>query len=186
MHTLFAFLALALGSASVYRWVDVDGQAHYTDRPQLGAERITIEVSPPASSPASSGNAKASTPGSDTGSPAPFTGYQSLTITRPTQEQVLWNLEGQLDVAAAVQPTLLPGHALQFHLDGRTMLATPGATQVSFPEVYRGEHVLRVDVVDPSGKTLVSSPMSRFYVRQTSIADPPPVRRPVQLPAARP
>ena len=94
------------------------------------------------------------------GSPAAFAGYQSLTITRPAQEQVLWNIEGQLDVAAAVQPALQPGHALQFHLDGRMMQAEPGATQARFPEVFRGEHVLRVDVVDASGRPLVSSPIT--------------------------
>jgi hypothetical protein len=182
MQPLFVFLALALGSADVYRWVDADGQAHYSDRPQRGAERITIVVTPPASSPASSGSPNANTQTRDNESPAAIAGYQSLTITRPTQEQVLWNIEGQLDVAAAVQPELQPGHALQFHLDGRMMPAEPGATQARFSEVFRGEHALRVDVVDESGRTLVSSPILRFFVRQTSTADPAPA----QLPARRP
>ncbi|MDP2326146.1 MAG: DUF4124 domain-containing protein [Gammaproteobacteria bacterium] len=185
MQTLFIFLALALGSADVYRWVDADGQAHYTDRPQSGAERITIDVSSPASSPGS-GSPNASTKARDEVPPAAFAGYQSLTITRPTQEQVLWNIEGQLDVAAAVQPELQPGHALQFHLDGRTIPAEAGATQARFPEVFRGEHVLRVDVVDASQRTLISSPTLRFFVRQTSIADPAPARLPAQQPVRRP
>jgi hypothetical protein len=190
MQTLFVFLALALASADVYRWVDADGQAHYSDRPQAGAERITITVSNPASIPARNGSANGTTQASDDEPPAPITGYQSLTITRPTQEQVLWNIEGQLDVAAAVQPELQPGHALQFRLDGRTMAAKPGAIQTRFSEVFRGEHTLQVDAVDASGKTLISSPMSRFFVRQTSTADPAPARlpapRPAQLPVRRP
>jgi len=181
MHTVFIFLALALGSADVYRWVDADGQEHYSDRPQSGAERITITVSPPASGPASSSrNVSADAPDSE--SAAPITGYESLTVTRPAQEQVLWNIEGQLDVAASVQPTLQPGHGLRFHLDGRTMLAEPGESQTRFSEVFRGEHTLRVDVVDALGRTLISSPMTRFYVRQTAI--PRPVATP--LPARRP
>lgn len=185
MQALFVFLALALGSTDVYRWVDADGQSHYTDRPQSGAERITIAVTPPASS-TGNGSPDASMQARDEVPPAAFAGYQSLTITRPTQEQVLWNIEGQLDVAAAVQPELQPGHALQFHLDGRTMPAEPGTTQARFPEVFRGEHALRVDVVDASQRTLISSPMLRFFVRQTSIADPPPARAPAQPPVRRP
>lgn len=129
MQTLFAFLVLALGSADVYRWVDADGQLHFSDRPVRGAERITITVSPPASNPARNGSPNVSTQAGDDESPALITGYQSLTITRPTQEQVLWNIEGQLDVAAEVQPALQPAHALRFRLDGRMMLAEPGLTQ---------------------------------------------------------
>ncbi len=187
MQVLFVLLALALGSADVYpadvyRWVDADGQAHYSDRPERGAERITITVSPPGSSPASNGSPNVSTQARDDESPAPITGYQSLTITSPTQEQVLWNIEGQLDVAAEVQPELQPGHALRFHLDGRMTLAEPGATLTRFSEVFRGEHTLQVDAVDGSGRVLISSPTSRFFVRQTAIPKPVPAQLPVRRP----
>lgn len=184
MQTLCVFLALALGSADVYRWVDADGQAHYSDRPQRGAERITLTVTrPAASSTTSSGQAADAT---DNQVPEPVVGYESLTITRPAQEQTLWNIEGQLDVAAAVQPPLQPGHALQFYLDGRMAAATPGASQTRFTEVYRGEHTLQVEVVDASGRSLVSSPTLTFFVRQTSIATntpkPPPKPTPKKAP----
>ena len=165
MHALFAFLALALGSANVYRWVDADGQAHYTDRPQPGAEQITITVSPPASSPAP----VASTQATDNAKPAAVPRYESLTITSPAGDQVLWNIEGQVEVAAAVTPELQPGHALRFYLDGRMAAAEPGASRTLFSEVFRGEHSLRVVVVDEAGRTLVSSPTSRFFVRQTAV-----------------
>ena len=185
MQFLCVFLVLALGSADVYRWVDADGQAHYSDRPQSGAERITITVSP-AGLPAQTGSRNASTEAASDELPKPVIGYESLTITTPTQDQVLWNIEGQLDVAAAVQPALLPGHELEYHLDGRTMRAKPGVARARFPDVFRGEHALRVDVVDAAGQSLISSPTTRFFVRQTSMADPPPARRPAQLQAPQP
>lgn len=174
MQALFAFLALALGAADVYRWIDADGQAHYSDRPQPGAERITINVSPPASGSADGASPTVSIQAPEDETPAPVVSYQSLTITSPAQEQVLWNIEGQLDVAAVVQPALQPGHVLQFYLDGRMLPADPGATRTRFSEVFRGEHSLRVEVADASGKTLVASPMSRFFVRQTAIPQPAP------------
>lgn len=186
MQLLFVFFTLALGSADVYRWVDADGQAHYSDRPRSGAERITIDVSPPTGVPAQTGSRDASAGAASNDFPEPVTGYESLTITTPTQDQVIWNIEGQLDVAAAVQPALQPGHALEFNLDGRRMPAEPGQTQARFPGVFRGEHALRVDVVDAAGQSLISSAATRFFVRQTSIADSPPARPPARLPAARP
>jgi hypothetical protein len=181
------FLALALtataGSADVYRWTDASGQTHYSDRPQPGAERITITVTRPASGPPGGSNLSASDQEEPEETPAPVDRYQSLTITSPAQEQVLWNIEGQLDVAAAVQPALQPGHALQFNLDGRTATTEPGSTRASFQEVFRGEHSLQVAVVDAQGRTLVASPTTRFFVRQTALPNPvpapaPPIPRP--------
>ena len=169
MLSLFAFLALAFGAADVYRWVDATGQAHYSDRPQPGAERITIEVIPAASGSEGGASRTVSAQAPEDEPPAAVASYQSLTITSPAQEQVLWNIEGQLDVAASVQPALLPGHVLQFYLDGRMVSAEPGANQTRFSEVFRGEHSLRVEVTDASGRALVASPMTRFFVRQTAL-----------------
>jgi hypothetical protein len=178
MQALLAFLALALGSADVYRWIDADGQAHYTDRPHPGAERITIIVNSPAGGAAQgNGSAVGGQPPENEAQQA-SAGYQSLTITSPAQEQVLWNIEGQLDVGAAVQPGLQPGHILQFYLDGRMMPADPGTTQARFSEVFRGEHSLRVEVVNAAGSTLVASPMTRFFVRQTALPKPAPTPKP--------
>lgn len=186
MRALFILLALASattwGSADVFRWTDANGQTHFSDRPHPGAERITITASPPASG-APTGNSPAARgrePDSET--PAPVARYQSLTITSPAQEQVLWNIEGQLDVAAAVQPPLQPGHALRFTLDGRTATAEPGSTRAQFPEVFRGEHSLQVEVVDAQGRPLVASPTTRFFVRQTALPNPAPPPRPTPRP----
>ncbi len=189
MHRAFILLSLVLaatattGAAEVYRWMGADGQIHFSDRPQPGAERITITVSPPASRSPDAASPGASSQEPDNEPRAPVARYQSLTITSPAQEQVLWNIEGQLDVAAAVQPPLQPGHALQFTLDGRTAVADPGSTRVRFEEVFRGEHSLQVEVVDAQGRPLVASPTTRFFVRQTALPNPVPAPRP---PIARP
>jgi hypothetical protein len=188
MHRGFILLSLVLaatttlGSAEVYRWTGADGQIHFSDRPQPGAERITITVNPPASSSSTAATAPASRQDSGRETPDPVARYQSLTITSPAQEQVLWNIEGQLDVAAALQPALQPGHALRFNLDGRTLVAEPGSMRVQFPEVFRGEHSLQVEVVDAQGRALVASPTTRFFVRQTALPNPGPPPRPTPRP----
>ncbi|MEZ5564173.1 MAG: DUF4124 domain-containing protein [Gammaproteobacteria bacterium] len=170
MYAILAVLALALGSADVYRWVDAEGVTHFSDQPHAGAERVTITVSKPARSATDSAGVRRSSTNTDQ---HPVTvGYQSLVVTKPTQDQVLWNIEGQLDVAATVQPALRSGHAMVFTLDGRTQKAEQGASTSHFTGVYRGEHSLTVDVVDASGKALMSSATIRFNVRQTSIANP--------------
>lgn len=174
MYALVAILAFALGAADVYRWTDANGQTHYSDQPQPGAKRVTINFSRPTASrgPAVGSSSNDGLPEPET--PAVPTGYRSLIITSPAQEQVLWNIEGQLDVAAAVEPGLQGDHALRFSLDGQTATAPPGRNEARFTAVFRGEHSLQVDVVDGSGKALISSPPTRFYVRQTALPNPIP------------
>jgi hypothetical protein len=177
MPVFMALLALALGGASVYRWTDADGVVHYSDRPNPGAQRVVIDV-PPA--------ATVRGPARREGSNAPdeefrdFTGYDSLTITSPGQDATLWNIEGQLDVRASVQPALQQGHRLQFQLDGRTIPVEPGRLTARLSAVFRGEHNLRAEILDESGQVLTASAPSRFFVRQTAVANsaPSPAPRP--------
>ena len=185
MRSLALLLALVpvtlLGSVDVFRWTDANGQTHYSDRPQAGAERVTIAVSPPAGGSGSDVDPAAGQEDTDT---APeFVRYQSLTITSPAQEQTLWNIEGQLDVAAAVQPELQPGHSLRFTLDGRQATAEPGSRRIRFAEVFRGEHSLQVEVLDAAGTVMAASLTTRFFVRQTALPNPIP---PLPRPPARP
>lgn len=181
MYAILAVLALALGSANVYRWVDADGVTHYSDQPHAGAERITLTVSKPTgTSIGNAGISQSSTAGANSKPAVRTVGYQSLAVTTPTQEQVLWNIEGQLAVAATVQPALRPEDSLLFTLDGQTRKTAPGATQAQFSSVDRGTHTLTVEVIDSSGKALMSSAPITFHVRQTSIANPS--RPPTALP----
>ncbi|MGH8496057.1 MAG: DUF4124 domain-containing protein [Gammaproteobacteria bacterium] len=38
--------AATIAAADVYRWVDADGQVHYSDRPARNAERLDVESRP--------------------------------------------------------------------------------------------------------------------------------------------
>lgn len=39
-----------LATAEVYRWVDEDGEVHYSDRPVQGSESVDVDVPPPGES----------------------------------------------------------------------------------------------------------------------------------------
>jgi hypothetical protein len=56
------------------------------------------------------------------------------------------------------------------YFDG-TLLESAGLS-FQLQEVYRGEHNLQAEVVDESGKVLIRSQPSRFYVQQTSVLRP--------------
>jgi len=183
MQALVVFLCLAistaaLGGIEVYRWIDAEGQVHYSDRPSPGADRVAIDVTPPGSTPvagvSSAGSARAAGK-KDSAAAA----YDSLTIQAPGQDETLWNIGGQLDVAVVPQPALQQGHRLQLVLDGQTAAELePGATRTSLSDVPRGQHTLEAKIQDQSGATLIQSAPVTFYVQQSSVARNPPVVNP--------
>ncbi len=157
-------------ATEVYRWVDASGQAHYSDQWEPGAEKIRIEESPGVSSrkPAPPGSAEG--PGQQPAQAGD--GYQSLAITSPAQEEVLWNIEGQLRVSLQVSPSLQPEHGLRLYLDGTQQEVPAGSTDVQLKDVFRGVHTLRAEVVNESGQVQITSQPTTFAVRQTSLANP--------------
>ena len=184
MFLCFALPAAALGGAEVYRWVDAEGQVHYSDRPGEGADRVVLDIMPPSSSPAAAGSTPGRTPPKVGNETAP--GYAALTIQAPGQDETLWNIEGQLDVAVAPQPALQAGHTIQLLLDGQTAAELePGATRTRLSDVYRGQHTLQARIRDEFGTTLKQSDPVTFYVQQGTqqrtnplVNPPPPVARP--------
>jgi hypothetical protein len=172
---LLALLAsAAAGATVVYRWVDSNGQIHYSDQWRPGAEKIRIEAEAPATAtlPAGQPAPSASTRQQSSAPGQPESRYESLEIVRPAQEEVLWNIEGQLPVSVRVTPALQPGDSLRLDLDGKQQEVPAGSTDAQLQEVYRGAHTLKAAVVNEAGAILIESPMRTFAVRQTSLLNP--------------
>ena len=186
MRWLIAMLVLCSlpAAADTYRWVDENGVVNYSDTWHPGAEKVelgqveTTHFARPAAPQTSAG-----------GSQAAGGAYESVAILRPQPEETLWNLEGRLDVQVAVQPSIQSGDRLALYLDGTAVAGVPvGATSFTIDKVYRGMHTLRATVVGSDGRVLGGSDMVRFYVQQTSVANPPagPSPNPPPRPTPRP
>lgn len=163
-------------AADVYRWVDSDGEVHYSDQWRPGAEKVRIQESATFSAPKPARSTGDGAQAADR--PAQAGGYQSLEVASPAQEEVLWNTAGQLRVSVQVNPALQPGHGLRLFLDGTPRDLPAGSTSVELTDVFRGVHTLKAEVVDAAGKVLITSPPTTFVVRQTSIANPQNPQRP--------
>jgi hypothetical protein len=175
MVLMLVLAAMPVSATEVYRWVDADGQAHYSDQWRAGAEKISIQESAVYDSPGAGANV---TPAKSSKAAAPASRYESVEIASPAQEEVLWNIEGQLRVSVRVNPSLQPGHGLRLYLDGAAQDIQPGSTEVQLKDVFRGTHTLKADVVNEAGTVLISSQPTTFAVRQTSIANPSRPARP--------
>jgi Domain of unknown function (DUF4124) len=155
----------ALGGATLYKWVDADGVTHYSDRPEPGAQKVKI-----ASAQTYKGDARPATGASQ---PPPASGsassYKSLEVTSPEDGAVLWNIGGQLEIAATLEPDLVSGHQLWFVIDGKSQQAQGTTLAI---DVGRGSHTVSASVTDANGSELIISAPITFIVRQTSAQAP--------------
>ena len=165
LFVLCLLAATAVLAQEAYRWVDEDGVVHYSDRPRAGAEQILL----PAPNVAATRRVTrpAATPEDDEPAAAPAVSYDSIEIISPAAEETLWNIEGVLSVSVALTPALLPGHQVRAYHNGQ--LRPVNGTSFQLQEVWRGSHNIQVEVVDETGKLMIRSKSSRFFVQQNTV-----------------
>ncbi len=175
---LLALLALpAWAAQTVWKWVDEQGVTHYSDNPVPGAERVEISAGPSRASPSPAPTPTVTARPRQRTAPGPQ--YTSLAITQPASGETMINTGGRLSVSVQIEPALQAGHTLTVLLNGQPIPGvSPGATQFELKDIPRGEHQLTAVVQDARGQRVQESAAVRFFVRQTSIANPPGARPP--------
>ncbi len=160
---LLLFFSTTL-SAEIYKWVDEKGDVHFTDEPRQGAEAVelkpaTIFHSAPINPPAE--KEVTGEPGQVPTKPS----YDNITIMQPLNDQaVRSNGQGNLDVVVASTPDLNKGDNYRVSLDGILLEQDYTSNVISLNNLVRGTHTLSVDIVDGSGKTLLSSAEVSFHM----------------------
>ena len=168
-NVFIAFLLTCVAGiafAQAYKWVDENGVVHYSDRPQPGAEEITIE-SGPTPRPVVP-RRTSTTPAEPAAEPEPEDDdYTSLVIASPNAEETLWNIQGILNVDLALQPGLKPGHQVRVYFDGSPRMVY--GTNFQIQEVFRGVHNIQAEILNERGELQIRSVNHRFYVQQTTV-----------------
>jgi hypothetical protein len=192
---LFALIAGAVHAAPAWRWVDANGQVHYSDTPVPGATQIELSGAQGfGSSTTSQQSAPNKSPGQAPAKPTgPAQSYRAFNIVSPKQQETLWNVGTVVNVDVELDPPLAPNHLLDVYVDGaRRNLNTP-STNLALEDIYRGVHTIQAVVVDQSGAEVIRSLATTFMVQQSSIQNPTdnsPVRpqppRPTPVPAPTP
>jgi uncharacterized protein DUF4124 len=194
MHWLVLYLGLwsaASPAAEVYRWVDPDGNAQYSDRPQPNAQVIRIPKAPAAPAPAPT---PAAAPAGDAARSDPaaprFAGYDKIAIVNPPNDGTVWDNSGNMSIEIAVAPALQGtlGHKLVVPLNGKPLGEPMTATSFTVTNLDRDTYTLQARIVDAGGKVLGESPPSVFHMKRISVAPaaPPPATpaRPATPPSA--
>jgi hypothetical protein len=161
---LLAFLLIpSLGTAdSLYKWVDAQGNVHYSDKPAPGATKIDVPrartfTPPPVAIPEGDVNA-----GQNRRKPHATTNY-SISIASPQDQETLWNVPS-VTISVSVSPALKDGDRVTISLDGTSK--TVAGTSASF-DVDRGQHTATASINGTSAEAIT------FFVQKTSAKTPP-------------
>ncbi|MCP4000827.1 MAG: DUF4124 domain-containing protein [Gammaproteobacteria bacterium] len=155
----------------IYKWEDADGQTHYSDVPKAGAVEVEIHPVQTFSLPtaASTPTDKGVNTEADVNAEADL-GYQIMAITKPGQEESIWNTGGKVTVSLNLQPGLKAGHSIRLYMDGQLLAdLPPRATSLRLSDVYRGKHQLQAEVQDKKGNVLIKASPVTFFYHQTSV-----------------
>lgn len=166
MRTYFLFILVFLylpASAGIYKWVDEDGKAHYSDQEHNGAEEVKLPEPV---------TYKPTTPRSVTGGKEDSQkqpDYTELSITQPKLNETIRSNEGDVQVNIILKPKLLPGDRIALYLDGKATLKGLTQTSVKMTSLDRGSHTLKAIVFGKDGETKIASKSIIFHLHQASI-----------------
>jgi Domain of unknown function (DUF4124) len=172
---LFALTTTLVHAAPAWRWVDANGQVHYSDTPVPGATQIELSGAQTFGSSARQQPAAANKPASQSPlqrSTGSAERYRSFNIVSPTQQETLWNVGTVVNVQIELDPPLQPSHLLDLFVDGQRRNLNTTSTDLALDDVYRGTHTIQAVVVDQSGAEVLRSLATTFMVQQSSIQNP--------------
>jgi hypothetical protein len=164
-------LILSPASADVYKWVDEDGNIHYSDQsPEEGAEPVELPEGVYYTPPPLPEGSEVDLEEETTSQPGAV-GYGELVITRPAMNEVIRSNEGIVTVEYTIEPELVAGDEFKIILDGLKHKDSVTGTTVVLSDLNRGSHTLKVQVLR-GGVALATSKSVIFHLLKESIIDP--------------
>lgn len=169
---LCLFAVAAAADDAVYRYIDANGVAHYTDRaPDRHAKPIRLA---PLSGPHPAQRQQTFYSPEALREAARF----AVRVESPTPGERLDPAAAPMIAAASVMPALVTGFRLVYQVDERAVTAQPvDALSIVLPALAPGVHELRIVLLDAQGRELARSPDSSFEVERTTVARDAPKRQ---------
>ncbi len=162
--TITAMLLFYIGNSysQVYKSVDENGKITFSDTPAPSASEV--EVREPNTVKSIDVSAK---PEQIKELKVTVSSYD-IAITHPQNNSVIANGLVPFTISTKVAPTLQKEHQLQLTIDGSIHSTSKSSFKIN--GIARGEHSLRVAVIDGEGKVLKQSKPIKIFVHRPSKA----------------
>jgi hypothetical protein len=151
------------GSAKIYVWRDETGVLVYSDTSRPGAEEVQTKKGNVIES---STNIK--TQVLDIQSHKIKEEYQ-VDINHPKNHSTIRDNTGSVYISGSIKPIFKRGLKIQLILDDEPHLTPQTHAMFSLRNIVRGEHQIKMDLINEKGKVIASSKTITFYMHRTSV-----------------
>lgn len=149
-------------SAKVYVWRDETGVLVFSDSPKPGAEEIEIN----------SENQNIS-PSIDTSildiKPKKLEDKFEVEIVRPTNNSTIRDNTGSVHVSGRIKPVFKQGLTIQLIIDDTPYKVPQTHSMFALRDIERGEHQIKLVLLNVKGKVIASSDPVTFYMHRASV-----------------
>lgn len=168
MKQLLVFILVAIislpvysGQAKVYVWRDENGVLVFSDSPRPDAEEVTVKEE------------SAILPSVDTSildiKPQVIEDKYEVVITQPEQNATIRDNSGSVYVAGGIKPIFKRGYRVQLYVDGNPYKDPQTHSMFALRNIDRGEHQIKLELINDKGKVIASSVPVTFYMHRASV-----------------
>ena len=166
IKSLIVFLAISLSfevaatSTKIYVWRNEQGVLVFSDSPRPGSEEIKVK------------NKNDSLTSVDTSildiKPQAIEEKYQVTISQPENNATVRDNTGSVYVAGRIQPVFKKGLKIQLYLDNIPYQEPQDHSMFVLRNIDRGEHQIKMDLLNNQGKVIASSKPVIFYMHRAS------------------
>jgi len=161
---IFAVLAFQLIAASptkVYVWRDANGIVKYSDTPHPDAKEVLISDSSFAISTIDTSILNIQEKAKDK--------TFEVKITQPSDQETIRDNSGSVYVSGLIKPIFKQGFKITLSLDGIPYGKPQTHSAFILKNIERGEHQLKMHIIDDKGKVIALSDSITFYMHRASV-----------------
>jgi hypothetical protein len=166
---LLILLALSIAtpvyssSAKIYVWRDETGVLVYSDTPRPGAEEVKTKKGNIIKS-----STNIETQILDIKSKKIKEEYQ-VEINHPKNNSTIRDNTGSIYISGSIKPIFKRGLKIQLMIDDKPHLTPQTHTMFSLHNIDRGEHQIKMKLLNEKGKVIASSKVITFYMHRASL-----------------
>lgn len=159
LAVLFSF-AVAATSTKIYVWRNEQGVLVFSDTPRPGAEEVKVK------------NKNDQLTSVDTSildiKPKAIEENYQVSISQPENNATVRDNTGSVYVAGRIKPIFKKGLKIQLYLDNTPYQEPQDHSMFVLRNIDRGEHKIKMDLINNQGKVIASSKAIVFYMHRAS------------------
>ena len=150
-------------TAKIYVWRNEKGVLVFSDTPRPGAEEVKTKT----------GNVIQSSTNVDTEvldiNPQVNKDTYEVIITTPQNNATIRDNTGSIYISGGIKPKFKLGFKVQLYLDDKPHLKPQKHAMYSLRNIDRGEHKIKMELINEKGKVIASSKLVTFYMHRSTV-----------------